>query len=618
MFSSFRKTAEPDGKTVRSVKLLDYSGKCERSFDLPLRERLLWKTARYADVHGEFPDGELRFGRRPMRRGPGDFSPQDPGAFDADVTDTSTIWRNGAESGEALIVEAELERVRLACGTCHWCANQRKRRWERAAIGWIETAPLTLFGTLTFSDEFFASNFNAMLDEQIAAGVIYDGKPGFDRAAWDEAFNAQRTDHFDPANVEHDEFMRKCLMAERQKMMKRLRHALERDEKFFGIKLRAHLSVYEYGDLRSRLHMHYLLHFDIGEVPVGSAYSRLRRFLKKNWHLWGIGFTDVQHATPHDGVESAKYLFAYLLKYEEVQNQKRVTKAKSRLAVSLGYRTKGTDFWFGARPPIVPGGSLRPADPVPPEERGGFPASSGGDADREDLCLSAASEKVSYSDVGHDFRVLAEELARANLAWRDGELWPGWSAGLSRPEDHWAEIPPAVADFTAWLLSRDHRFEPASSAPDVPPWVSEDCSSVSEGTVNITGEFSHPDTGEPFSSSQWLSFTNAERAVLANGHVPPWWPDGVPPVRDCLLNLTNKHRALPPIPEVLGKSVSERAVEARGLGPDTVIGKDGSYLVHPDDVLRLRRKLVRNSDGSVFDAYTGEIVEDVEDADPPF
>lgn len=125
MYIQFAKASEPDGKTVREVMLLDYSGSCERPFDLPLRENVLWKAARYADLHGEFPDGETRF--------------------------RNTIWRNGAESGEALIAPAVLERVRLSCGKCHWCANQRKRRWERATTGWVEQSSLTIFGTLTFA-----------------------------------------------------------------------------------------------------------------------------------------------------------------------------------------------------------------------------------------------------------------------------------------------------------------------------------------------------------------------------------------------------------------------------------------------------------------------------------
>lgn len=473
MFIHFNKATEPDGKTVRAVKLLDYSGKCEKPFDLPLRENLLWKSARLADLHGEFPDGEERFGRRHGRYGPAAFRHDDKWREEAiPPLDVSTIWRNGAESGEALVAQADLERVRLACGKCHWCANERKRRWERAATGWVENSPLTLFGTLTFSDEYFSSHFNAWIDDRLAAGEEMERTLSqFDGMAWFAFYSSMRTDRFDPANSEHDAFMRNALMDERQKMLKRLRHALGHDPRFEGVELKAHLSIYEYGDTRGRLHMHFLMHFDIGETPVGSAYSRLRRFLKKHWHGYGIGFVDVQHATPVEGVESAKYMMQYLLKYEEEHNRKRVTKSRSRLAVSFGYRVKGTDFYFAARPPIVPGGSLRPADPVPPAERDGFPASAGADADADALYLSEASQKLSFAEMPYDFRVLAEEIAKANLAWRDGELWPGWSAGHERPENEWAEIPDDAWNFAAWLLSRkwekQQRFE---QYPNEPPW----------------------------------------------------------------------------------------------------------------------------------------------------
>lgn len=629
MFTQFNKATEPDGKTVRAIKLLDYSGRCEKPFDLPLREKLLWKSARYADLHGEFADGESRFGRMRGRYGPGAFRHDDKDREEEFPPEQpSTVWVNGAESGEALIVQADLERVRLACGKCHWCANERKRRWERASIGWIENSALTCFGTLTFSEEYFHTHWNGMIDAKLEEGAERANSPGFDRAAWDSAYNALRADRYDPADPEHDSFMRKRLMAERQKMFKRLRHALERDVRFEDVKLNAHLSVYEYGSLRGRLHMHFLMHFDIGDLPVGSAYSRLRRFLKDNWHGHGIGFADVQQATPDSGGDAARYLTNYLLAYEEEEGRKRVSKSKSRLACSLGYRPKGTDLWFAARPSLIPGGSLRPADPVPPERREGFPP-SGGDLDREDLQLSEAAQKLSFAEMPHEFRVLAEQLAKANLAWRDGELWPGWSTGLDRPEDQWAELPPDAVDLASWLLSRswkdDRRF---AHSEDVPPWVAEDCSSAHPQSINIQGAFQHPDTGEEFSPAQWLSFSNSERAALACGHVPSWWKDGDPPGLAPVVKAGEADQGVAMVPrasprpldgEVLGQPVSERAVEARGLGPDTVIRKDWRYTVHPDVVLSRRRRLLRNpADGSVYDADTGEIVTDVQDVDPPF
>lgn len=619
MFTQFNKATEPNGKTVRAVKLLDFSGKCEKPFDLPLREHLLWSTAKYADLHGEFPDGEERFGRMSGRYSPFAFRRDDKDKEEQfPPSQPSTVWRNNAESGEALVVQAELERVRLACGSCHWCANQRKRRWERAATGWIENSPLTCFTTLTFGDEYFSAEWNQWIDAKLEYGDSRDGDPSFDYLAWFSAYTALRTDKYDPSNPEHEGFMRKRLQSERQKMFKRLRHALEDDERFEGVKLKAHLSVFEVGDLRGRLHMHFVAHFDIGNMAVGTAYSRLRKFFKKHWHGHGIGYVDVQHATPDSGVEAARYLTNYLLAYQEEDGLKRVGKARSRLACSLGYRPKGTDFWFAGRPSLIPGGSLRPADPVPPAEREGFPL-AGGDADLEDLQLSEASQKL---EMPADFRALALRIAKANLAWRDGDLWPGWSAGYERPEDDWAELPPAQYEFAQWLLSLkgglEVRPEPQDGARAVPDWLTPDCSSAHPDSVNITGRFKHPAAGFYFSEEQWLSFTNSERVAIALGHVPPWWTDGVPPPVDPARVEKARRFLAPrkfstPQPEVIGKTISQRAMEARGLGPDTVINRKGEYKAHPDDMLRTRRKLKRNHDGSLYDAETGEIIVDVTD-----
>lgn len=536
MFTQFDKTTEPDGKVVRAVKLLDYSGSCEKPFDLPLREKLLWKDARYADLHGEFPDGEGRFGRMQGRYSPGAFRRDDlDKEEELPPVQPSTIWRNGAESGEALIVRAQLERVRLACGSCHWCANQRKRRWERAATGWIENSPLTCFTTLTFGDEYFAAEWNAWIDEKLEEGETREDDPFFDDLKWFHDYTTMRTDRYDPSNIEHENFMRRRLQAERQKMFKRLRHALEDDERFEGVKLKAHLAVFETGDLRGRLHMHLLAHFDIGDLAVGTAYSRLRRFFKKHWDGHGIGFVDVQHATPDSGVEAARYLTNYLLAYQEEEGKKRVGKAKSRLACSIGYRPKGTDFWFAARPSLIPGDSLRPGDPVPPGEREASPL-PGGDADREDLQLSEASQKLSFAEMPLAFRELAEKIAKANLAWRDGDLHPGWSAGFDRPEDDLVELPPDEFEFAQWLLSLKGGFEVRPELRDgerpVPDWLTPDCSSAHPDSVNITGRFKRPGTDFYFSEEQWLSFTNSERVAIALGHVPPWWKDGEPPPVD--------------------------------------------------------------------------------------
>lgn len=622
---------------VRPSKLLDYSGSCERPFELPLRERLLWHTAHYVDVHGSFPDGEERFGRRRMDRYSAmQFREVDPDeqrrlAASGEALNLrapmlpSTEWRNGAETGEALVVQAMLERVRLSCGACRWCAHRRKVRWERAASGWTEQAPLTLFGTFTFSDDWFCRGFNPWSVSQALTEQ-----------------DAPRAQRYDPENDEHESFARAALMEERVKLFKRLRMTLKRRAEFEGVSLLAHLSLYEMGDLRGRLHMHFLLHVDPGDKPVDETYLLLREFLKEHWHRWGIGFVDVKKATATDSSETSRYLFQYMLKYQETGDGKRTVKARSRLAVSVGYRVQGTDKWFGARPAIVPGG-LRPVDPVPEAlRRGGVPASASGDADREDLELSALSQALSLAEMPDEFRRLAEKLAIANLAWRDGDLSPTWSSGKGRPEHDWAEIPPDEFEFANYILSLRENLYAINGPGRWARWIKVDRSIGDDPSPDyLAYKCQHPVTGQVIEEERWLSLTNTERAICVLGFVPVWWPFGrlpsVDPARVAagravlarpLAEVVSEEVAAAPARDPVGpSSLSARALSARGLGPDTVISEDGTFRRHPDedpDFIGPRAPIDmtqwRNSEGRLYlvDRLTGEILSEVDETEPPF
>lgn len=550
----YNKVTEPDGRIVREVKVLDYSGSCERPFQLPLHRRFLWHTARYVDLSGEFPDSEAVI--------------------------QGTVLKNGELSGEGLLIANAIERVRLSCGKCAWCANQRKNRWMRAATGWVESSPLTVLLTLTFSDEYFLSNFNRAKDEyleQTLRNVCH--LPGFNAEEIIEEHNRRynRADRFEPGNPEHDSFMRQKLRDERQKLCKRLRVTLERDVRFEGVELKAHLSVYEYGDLRGRLHLHVLAHFEVGDLPVGSAYARLRKWFKKHWHERGIGFVDAKLFTPESGSEAARYVTSYLLQYENEQNKLRVSKSRSRLAVSQGYRPKGTDYYYAARPTLIPGGSLRAVDPIPLGEREGFPAPRV-DADLEFLELSPASKKLTFGDIPYELREDALEIAKARLAFNTGELWPWWSEGLHRPEDDWAEVPDDEWNFAAWLMSR--YWQKPVSPPATPPLpVAPD--QWPSGRVMGTGS-----PGIAKSPIDWARYP--KDAPLGDESAPPFvrTADGSPaappinivPWGDGYIDeQTGEFFDADPVTGEVVLPTSYQAMLARGLGPDTVIRPDGTY-----------------------------------------
>lgn len=550
----YNKAIESDGKIVREVKVLDYSGRCERPFQLPLHRRFLWNTAKYADVSGEFPDTEEAL--------------------------RATVIKNGQLSGEALLIQNAIERVRLSCGKCAWCAEQRKNRWMRAATGWVETSPLTVLLTLTFSDEYFLPRFNEKKDEDLLLTLQnVSHLPGFNVDEITALHNKRypRADRFDPSDPEHDSFMRQRLRDERIKLFKRLRVSLERLPRFAGVELKAHLSVYEYGDLRGRLHLHVLLHFEVGDLPVGSAYARLRKFFKKHWHERGIGFVDAKLFTPQDGSEAARYVTSYLLAYEKEQTSRIKGKSRSRLAVSQGYRTQGTDYYYAARPSLIPGGTLRPADPIPLEEREGFPASRV-DADLEFLELSPASKKLTFADIPHDMREDALEIAKARLAFNTGELWPWWSEGLHRPEDDWAEVPDDEWNFASWLLSR--YWQKPVALPETPPlpvapdvWPSgrrmgTGSPGISKSPIDWDKYPSTPSSAEP------MPMGGGSGGAYPPVSIVPWG-DGFIDEQTGEFFDADPETGEPVLP------ISYRAMVARGLGRDTLIRPDGTFRRKP-------------------------------------
>lgn len=421
---NYLKETTAEGRVVKSLKTLDFSGRCSRPWVLPLRHHLLWNTARKLDLYGEVPDG-------------------------ARVLDFPD--RDGVQ-GEALLLDAQLEKVQLRCGRCQNCANRRKRRWETAAAGYFRTTDLSLFLTCTFSNSMFADRWNKPSDDEFEATVAnLKDCPDFDPEdmSLERSFE-ERVEEYDASNNEHFLFAKQLLGTERMLMMKRLRMALKRDPRFEGIKLVSHLAVFELGDLRKRLHIHSLMSFDHPGREQSEVYSLLSSWLDRNWYERGIGFIDIQQATKEYGDGGAAYLLAYLVKFTMEGAKKGVVKSRSRLATSAGYLAEGRRRFFATLPSDeIPAASCGAGDPPPSS------ALPPGSADEgvQELELSEASKMLTDGDVPLVLKHTARVIAEAREAWNDLELWPGWEDGCARPEDDEAECPPGEWEFSGWLLS---------------------------------------------------------------------------------------------------------------------------------------------------------------------
>lgn len=482
---------------MKSLKTLDYSDGCSRPWVLPLRHHLLWNTARKLDLYGSIPDG-ARVLDHPVQDG---------------------------IQGEALMLDAELERVKLRCGRCQNCANRRKRRWEAAAAGFFRTTETSLFGTWTYSNEFFADRWNNRADAEFDATLEYTAAayPGFDteEIAIERSFD-ERVEEYDADNPEHFLFAKAMLRDERQLLMKRLRMALKRDPRFEGIKLVSHLSVYEMGDLRGRLHMHFLMSFDHPGRERQEVFILLREWLDQNWFERGIGFIQTKLADKERGDGGASYLLRYLVKFEEKEDRKTVVKSRSRLATSSGYLAEGHRRLKASNSP----------DEIPPASCGGGdpPSSSAlppGSTDEEvlELNLSEASKALTDGDVPLVLKHTARVIAEARESFNDGTLWPGTDDGFHRPEGDEAEFPPGEWEFSGWLLShfwsQKHKlFHPeafsfaqdeqegegqagndaASPSPNPPPssWREDWATSSFAITIEDGGVVYDAETGEVF------------------------------------------------------------------------------------------------------------------------
>lgn len=457
---NYVKAVDTNGELVNFVADVDFAGTCENPRILPLRTRLLWHTAQVVDLANRFPDtGETIAFKRSAKRG-------------------------GERSGEGLVADAVVESVKVRCGRCHSCANLRKARWLRAVEGFLAGADLTLFYTLTFSDEYFEHRVRTTVDT--VAAQFRGNISGLDGE--EEAYQTQRAFYdqqlrkcvgYDALNSEHDAASRAFMCEDRQKMMKLLRRYIDKG-RFMGAKLIGQMSVYEYGDTRGRLHLHGLMHFTL---PVGvdrrEVFRELKDFILSDWVKRGVGkqyAQDVQMYEQGSASSTAAYCLNYVLKYETAAEGKRVTKSRARLACSRGYRKLGTIAYYAAYPKLIPGGMLREVTPREVNDISMKAAAKREDWRYGEDVIMAVASQPAWARLKPEQRDLALALARAAMIWNDGELGPQEYS----EETHEREYPPDPTEFAQWVQQelRDDIVGEKYYRPDL---VREDGSDV-EGT----------------------------------------------------------------------------------------------------------------------------------------
>lgn len=407
------------------LKVLDYSGACEKPFAMPLQARALWATARKLDIYGEAPKGAASL----------EHWTRDP----------------DLPSGEALAVDVQFERVLVRCGKCSACTWRRRKRWETAAIGWARMSDLSVFGTLTFSNEWFCERYNKAREKQFeAASAVLEQQPGFDPVEFETRFflDGPATE-FLADEPDHVSAARGFLVEERQKFLKRFRWHLSKRKEFEGVQLVAHLELMEFGDLRGRPHFHFLFHFITGSAD---PYLQLRDLIKEQWHAdgEGIGFVDCKRVDADYGDAGAAYVCKYIGKYIGEGDDKRYVGSETRIACSLGYIAKGRDLY----------GDTAPTGEVSDDEKAAAAGDQGSpwsedaaalDQQLDQLLDTGGFKGIPDSEIPYWTQVMAHKVALAREAFNVGELWPGHDHGVPLAETDWRFYPPHESDFVGWV-----------------------------------------------------------------------------------------------------------------------------------------------------------------------
>lgn len=297
----------------------DYAGRCAWAFRAELREERM-NFVRDRDV----------FVSSPVEGGP----------------------VQGGAHGDPLnqLIAGETQYVRRLhpCGKCTTCINWRKAKYQRAALGFYRTTAVTVLGTLTFDNSWFARQWREKVNGDVPARLAEFRKnlrdaEGNPLAGFDEFIEAKEKElnwvpfSYDPKNKLHKERAVEWLEQERSAMLKRLRSSLKDRADWQGARLTARIEVAELGSRKGRLHLHLLWHWDL--VPPGFV-RKLKEWLRCDWqHKSGVGFIQLRKVRDD---AAAIYQCKYIGKFEtDVHGNKMYVASGNPVPQSNGYLDKG-------------------------------------------------------------------------------------------------------------------------------------------------------------------------------------------------------------------------------------------------------------------------------------
>lgn len=314
----YRGNADGDWSPRRGVPLVikDHSGPCQQGFVSKLREER-FSVPSGVDVHCTVREGDFAVG----------------GASGTPID----RYADGL---------TQYVRHVHPCGKCPACVNWRKAKYQRAALGFFRTAAVTVLGTLTYDNSWYArkraEKVNSDVEVELALyrdNLIVEGKklPGYDEAIAERRkfFAAQveeRLGHFFDRDL-----VAEWLNEERSAMVKRLRSTLKDRADWAGATLTARIEVLELGARNGRVHLHLLWNWD--NVPKGFV-RKLKDWLRKDWqHKQGVGFIQLRKVRDD---ASAVYQCKYIGKFEtDKEGNKRYVASGNPVPQSSGYLEKG-------------------------------------------------------------------------------------------------------------------------------------------------------------------------------------------------------------------------------------------------------------------------------------
>lgn len=244
------------------------------------------------------------------------------------------------------------------CGKCTACINWRKAKYQRAALGFFRTTAVTVLGTLTYDDSWYArkraEKVNSDVERELASfreNLIVEGKklPGYDE------FFAQETKRLEQEFKERQgqlfktDLVAEWLNEERSAMVKRLRSSLRDRADWSGATLTARIEVLELGARKGRVHLHLLWSWD--HVPKGFV-RKLKDWLRKDWqHKQGVGFIQLRKVRDD---ASAVYQTKYIGKFEtDVKGNKLYVASGNPVPQSSGYLDKGYQRYLSTLEPVA-------------------------------------------------------------------------------------------------------------------------------------------------------------------------------------------------------------------------------------------------------------------------